>query len=67
MLSRRVDIGEEMDRVRREVMERRRERESFKEAYPRAYLLHELINRPHNVKRFIIGHVQLMPAGLYLI
>ena len=31
------------------------DRESFKEAYPRAYLLHELINRPHNVKRFIIG------------
>ena len=27
MFSRRVEIGEEMDRVRREVMERRRERE----------------------------------------
>jgi hypothetical protein len=31
------------------------DREQFKEAYPRAYVLHELINRPDNVKRFIIG------------
>jgi hypothetical protein len=31
------------------------EKESFKEAYPRAYMLHELVNRPDNVKRFIIG------------
>jgi hypothetical protein len=31
------------------------DKESFKEAYPRAYLLHELVNRPNNVKRFIIG------------
>ena len=31
------------------------DRETFKEAYPRAYLLHKIINRPHNVKRFIIG------------
>lgn len=31
------------------------DKETFKEAYPRAYKLHELINRPDNVKRFIIG------------
>jgi hypothetical protein len=31
------------------------DKESFKEAYPRAYLCHELVNRPDNVKRFIIG------------
>lgn len=31
------------------------DKESFKDAYPRAYLLHELVNRPDNVKRFIIG------------
>lgn len=31
------------------------DRESFKEVYPRAYALHELLNRPDNVKRFIIG------------
>lgn len=31
------------------------DKESFKEAYPRAYLVHELVNRPDNVKRFIIG------------
>jgi hypothetical protein len=31
------------------------DKESFKEAYPRAYMLHELVNRPDNVKRFIIG------------
>lgn len=31
------------------------DRETFKDAYPRAYRLHEIINRPDNVKRFIIG------------
>ena len=31
------------------------DRELFKDYYPRAYKLHELINRPENVKRFIIG------------
>ena len=31
------------------------DRETFKDTYPRAYKLHELINRPDNVKRFIIG------------
>ncbi len=31
------------------------DRETFRETYPRAYRLHEVINRPHNVKRFIIG------------
>jgi len=31
------------------------DRESFRELYPNAYALHELINRPNNVKRFIIG------------
>ena len=31
------------------------DRESFKDAYPRAYMIHELVNRPDNVKRFIIG------------
>jgi hypothetical protein len=31
------------------------DKETFKEAYPRAYMLHELVNRPDNVKRFIIG------------
>jgi hypothetical protein len=31
------------------------DRESFKDVYPRAYALHEMVNRPDNVKRFIIG------------
>jgi hypothetical protein len=31
------------------------DRESFREAYPRTYMLHELVTRPDNVKRFIIG------------
>jgi hypothetical protein len=31
------------------------DKETFKDVYPRAYRLHELINRPDNVKRFIIG------------
>jgi len=31
------------------------DRETFKDEYPIAYKLHELINRPDNVKRFIIG------------
>jgi hypothetical protein len=31
------------------------DRETFRDVYPRAYRLHELINRPDNVKRFIIG------------
>jgi hypothetical protein len=31
------------------------DKESFKDCYPRAYMLHELVNRPDNVKRFIIG------------
>lgn len=30
-------------------------KETWKEAYPRAYALHEILNRPDNVKRFIIG------------
>lgn len=29
--------------------------ETFREVYPRAYKLHKLVNRPDNVKRFIIG------------
>jgi len=29
--------------------------ESFRDVYPRAYLIHKLINQPDNVKRFIIG------------
>eukprot|EP00607_Mallomonas_marina_P010404 CAMPEP_0182422028 /NCGR_PEP_ID=MMETSP1167-20130531/7600_1 /TAXON_ID=2988 /ORGANISM="Mallomonas Sp, Strain CCMP3275" /LENGTH=326 /DNA_ID=CAMNT_0024599731 /DNA_START=563 /DNA_END=1543 /DNA_ORIENTATION=- len=31
------------------------DKETFKELYPRAYMLHELVNRPENLKRFIIG------------
>ena len=31
------------------------DRESFREAYPRTYMLHELVTRPENVQRFIIG------------
>jgi hypothetical protein len=31
------------------------DKEAFKEVYPRAYMIHELVNRPDNVKRFIIG------------
>jgi len=31
------------------------DKETFREAYPRAYMIHELVNRPDNVKRFIIG------------
>jgi hypothetical protein len=31
------------------------DKETFREVYPRAYKIHELINRPDNVKRFIIG------------
>lgn len=30
-------------------------RETWKTAYPRCYRLHEIINRPDNVKRYIIG------------
>lgn len=29
--------------------------ETFKEVYPRAYKIHKLVNKPDNVKRFIIG------------
>lgn len=29
--------------------------ETFKHAYPRAYKVHKLVNKPDNVKRFIIG------------
>lgn len=29
--------------------------ETFRDVYPRAYKLHKLINKPDNVKRFIIG------------
>jgi hypothetical protein len=29
--------------------------ETWREVYPRAYMLHKLVNRPDNVKRFIIG------------
>lgn len=29
--------------------------ETFKHAYPRAYQVHKLVNKPDNVKRFIIG------------
>ncbi len=31
------------------------DKESFKEAFPQAYALHDLVNQPNNVKRFIIG------------
>ena len=31
------------------------DKDTFKEAYPRAWMIHELVNRPDNVKRFIIG------------
>ena len=31
------------------------DRETFKDIYPRAYKLHEIVNRPENLKRFIIG------------
>jgi len=31
------------------------DRETFKQLYPRAYMLHEIVNRPENLKRFIIG------------
>lgn len=31
------------------------DRETFSDSYRRAYILHEVINRPDNVKRFIIG------------
>lgn len=31
------------------------DRDSFKEVYSRAFSVHELVNRPDNVKRFIIG------------
>ncbi len=31
------------------------DKETWKQCYPRAYMLHEIINRPDNVKRFIIG------------
>jgi len=31
------------------------DKETFITAYPNAYILHELVNRPDNVKRFIMG------------
>ena len=31
------------------------DREAFKEAYPRAYAVHEIVTQPDNLKRFIIG------------
>ena len=31
------------------------DKDTFKDAYPRAWKIHELVNRPDNVKRFIIG------------
>ena len=31
------------------------DKETWKDVYPRAYMVHEIINRPDNVKRFIIG------------
>lgn len=31
------------------------DKETWKDVYPRAYALHEIVNRPNNVKRFIIG------------
>lgn len=31
------------------------DKETWRLAYPRTYLVHELVNRPDNVKRFIIG------------
>lgn len=31
------------------------DKETWKQCYPRAYMLHEIVNRPDNVKRFIIG------------
>ena len=31
------------------------DRDMFKEDFPMAFSLHELVNRPHNVKRFMIG------------
>jgi len=31
------------------------DKETWKQCYPRAYMLHEIMNRPDNVKRFIIG------------
>ena len=31
------------------------DRESFRVSHPRAFMMHELVNRPENLKRFIIG------------
>lgn len=31
------------------------DRETFKVSHPRAYMMHELVNRPENLKRFIVG------------
>jgi hypothetical protein len=44
------------------------DKESFKEAYPRAYLCHELVNRPDNVQRFIAFPSDgYNPIGFYII
>jgi len=32
-----------------------RDPETWREAYPRAYKIHKLLNKPDNIKRFIIG------------
>jgi len=31
------------------------DKETFKDSHPRAYRMHELVNRPDNLKRFIVG------------
>ena len=43
------------------------DKESFKQTFPRAYAIHELVNRPDNVKRFIIGRQFFTVLTVFLI
>jgi len=43
------------------------DKETFKEAYPSAYACHELVNRPDNMKRFIIGRQFFTVLVVFLI
>jgi len=43
------------------------DKETFKEAYPSAWACHELVNRPDNMKRFIIGRQFFTVLVVFLI
>ena len=43
------------------------DKESWKDAYPAAYKCHEIVNRPNNMKRFIIGRQFFTVLVVFLI